>query len=165
MCEVVLESCIIGNVIEQICLQNVVEFGFCEGEWCFVNILCLLEFGIGCMVDNVVCFCLLDFVVLNLKLVDIYQNLVGVLKGIVNIWMSYCGSDISSVIIVGMFYSVQWNNLFIFLGGQVNEVESFEYGNLMCGIGIFYYEINSVVCNQINSEIVLQIVFVCFYIN
>ena len=62
-------------------------------------------------------------------------------------------------------YSVQWNNLPIPSGGQVNEAESPAYGNLMRGIGTFYYETNSVARNQTNSETVLQTVLARLYTN
>lgn len=109
--------------------------------------------------------CLLDLAALNLKLADTHQNPVGVLKGIANTWMSYRGSDISSATTAGTLYSVQWNNLPIPSGGQVNEAESPEYGNLMRGIGTFYYETNSVARNQTNSETVLQTVLARLYTN
>ncbi len=83
------------------------------------------------------------------------------LKGIANTWMSYRGSDISSATTAGTLYSVQWNNLPI----PVNEAESPEYGNLMRGIGTFYYETNSVAHNQTNSETVLQTVLARLYTN
>lgn len=79
--------------------------------------------------------------------------------------MSYRGSDISSATTAGTLYSVQWNNLPIPSGGQVNEAESPEYGNLMRGIGTFYYETNSVARNQTNSETVLQTVLARLYTN
>ncbi|EBX2782597.1 pilus assembly protein PilX, partial [Salmonella enterica subsp. enterica serovar Hadar] len=94
----------------------------------------------------------------NLKLADTHQNPVGVLKGIANTWMSYRGSDISSATTAGTLYSVQWNNLPIPSGGP-------EYGNLMRGIGTFYYETNSVARNQTNSETVLQTVLARLYTN
>ncbi|XOM73900.1 type 4a pilus minor pilin PilX, partial [Pseudomonas aeruginosa] len=124
--------------------QNAAESGLREGERRFVNTLRPPEPGTGCTADNVARPCLLDLAALNLKLADTHQNPVGVLKGIANTWMSYRGSDISSATTAGTLYSVQWNNLPIPSGGQVNEAESPEYGNLMRGIGTFYYETNSV---------------------
>lgn len=165
MREVVLESRITGNVIEQTRLQNAAESGLREGERRFVNTLRPPEPGTGCTADNVARPCLLDLAALNLKLADTHQNPVGVLKGIANTWMSYRGSDISSATTAGTLYSVQWNNLPILSGGQVNEAESPEYGNLMRGIGTFYYETNSVARNQTNSETVLQTVLARLYTN
>lgn len=111
MREVVLESRITGNVIEQTRLQNAAESGLREGERRFVNTLRPPEPGTGCTADNVARPCLLDLAALNLKLADTHQNPVGVLKGIANTWMSYRGSDITSATTAGTLYSVQWNNL------------------------------------------------------
>lgn len=53
MREVVLESRITGNVIEQTRLQNAAESGLREGERRFVNTLRPPEPGTGCRADNV----------------------------------------------------------------------------------------------------------------
>ncbi|MBH9341573.1 type 4a pilus minor pilin PilX [Pseudomonas aeruginosa] len=165
MREVVLESRITGNVIEQTRLQNAAESGLREGERRFVNTLRPPEPGTGCTVDNIARPCLLNLAALNVKLEDAHQAPVGVLKNTANAWMDYRGSDVANATTAGTLYKVQWNNLPIPSGGQVNEAESPEYGNLMRGIGTFYYETNSVARNQTNSETVLQTVLARLYTN
>ena len=74
MREVVLESRITGNVIEQTRLQNAAESGLREGERRFVNTLRPPEPGTGCTADNVARPCLLDLAALNLKLADTHRR-------------------------------------------------------------------------------------------
>lgn len=170
MREVSLESRITGNLIEQKRLRNAGEAGLREGERRFFNTIKPPEVGSGCADSNVKRPCILNLSALSVPRDDVHNNPVAALNGKTDnansrVWMPDRGSDLNNPTQIDKDRAVTWQTITVPAGEQNNEAENPEYGNMMRGVGTFYYETNSRALNKAGGETVLQAVHARLYTN